>query len=126
MPVVFEKSVPGRRGVTMQAPDVPAGAGVPEEYARGDDLKLCELSELDVRRDGVGWAILGQSQMTYLQVSGDKTHGFAMEYQQGDVKHHYRAAREQFSLEEVAQAFSEYRDGTIEWSIYGKWNRITW
>ena len=83
------------------------------------------LSALDESRDGVGFAILGQSQMTYLQVSGDKTRGFAMEYQVEHTKHHYRATREDFSLEEVEQAFSDYRDGTIEWSVYGKWNPIT-
>ena len=84
------------------------------------------LSTLNVGRDGVGWAILGRSEMTYLQVSGDKTLGFAMEYQEGDVKNHYRATREDFLLEEVAQAFSEYRNGTIDWSVYGDWDRIRW
>lgn len=84
------------------------------------------LSALDVGRDGVGWAVLARSEMTYLQVSGDKTSRFDMEYQEGDVAYHYRAARENFELEEVVQAFGRYRDGTIDWSVYGDWDRITW
>ncbi len=82
------------------------------------------LSALDVSRDGVGWAILARSEMTYLQVGG-KTSGFEMEYQEGDVENHYRAARENFELEDVVQAFARYRDGTIDWSVYGDWDRIT-
>jgi hypothetical protein len=84
------------------------------------------LSALNVGRDGVGWAILARSEMTYLQVSGDKTSGFDMEYQEGDVANHYRAAREKFELEEVAQALARYCDGTIDWKVYGDWDRITW
>jgi hypothetical protein len=64
--------------------------------------------------------------MTYLQVSGDKTLGFTMEYQEGGVDNHYRAAREDFSLKEVAQALSEFRDGAIDWSVYGNWSHVTW
>ena len=84
------------------------------------------LSVLDVGRDGVGWAILGRSEMAYLQVSGDKTSGFEMEYQKGEIENHFRAARENFELEEVVRAFTEYRDGRIDWSVYGDWDRITW
>lgn len=83
------------------------------------------LSALDVSRDGVGWAILGRSVMTYLQVSGDKTAGFDMEYQERDIANHYRAACEDFELEEVVQAFARYRDGRIDWSVYGNWDRVT-
>ena len=38
--------------------------------------------------------------MTYLQVSGGKTLGFTMEYQERGVDNHYRAARDDFSLKE--------------------------
>jgi len=97
-----------------------------EEVVSPTDKQIHQaLSALDEGRDGLGWAILGQSELTYLQVSGDKTRGFAMEYQEEDVKRHYRAAREHFSLEEVERAFSEYRDGMIEWSVYGRWNQIS-
>lgn len=83
------------------------------------------LSALDVSRDGVGWAILARSEMTYLQVSGDKTSGFDMEYQKGDLENHYRAARENFTLEEVVEAFARYRDGSIDWPVCGEWDQTT-
>ncbi len=82
------------------------------------------LAALDDKHDS--WAILGRSEMTYLQASGDKAVGFAMEYQVADIDNHYRAARVDFRLEEVVQAFSEYRAGAINWSTYGKWEPITW
>ncbi len=50
MAVIFEKSVPGRRGV-----DLPSSEGFPpveidSRYRRGESLNMCELSELDVVR----------------------------------------------------------------------------
>ncbi|MEJ2246247.1 MAG: aminomethyl-transferring glycine dehydrogenase subunit GcvPB [Acidobacteriota bacterium] len=50
MPVIFEKSVPGRRGVLLPECDVPNKGEIPEKYLRGQDAELCELSELDVVR----------------------------------------------------------------------------
>jgi hypothetical protein len=84
------------------------------------------LSVLGVGRDDEGWAVLMQTEMDYVQVSGDRTSGFAMEYQTGDTDRHYRAARENFALEQVVRAFADYRDGTIDYSAYGDWSRITW
>jgi hypothetical protein len=85
------------------------------------------LGRLNVRRDGEGFAILGPEEgESYVQVSGDKTIGFDMEYQEGDVTKHYRAKRNDFKLDDVVRAFTEYRDGTIDWGKYGDWERITW
>ncbi|MGA3050505.1 MAG: aminomethyl-transferring glycine dehydrogenase subunit GcvPB, partial [Chitinispirillaceae bacterium] len=50
MPVIFEKSVTGRRGVSLPASDVPVRHTIPERYRRADDAPLPELSELDVVR----------------------------------------------------------------------------
>src|SRR5271157_3870780 len=50
VPVIFEKSVPGRRGVSLPLSDVPETLRVPEKYRRTTDAPLCELSELDVVR----------------------------------------------------------------------------
>ena len=84
------------------------------------------LGRLDVARDGEGFAILARDEMTYIQVSGDWKTGFDMEYQEGDVERHYRASREDISLDEAVQAFIDYRDGRIQWDRYGDWSRITW
>jgi glycine dehydrogenase subunit 2 len=48
--VIFEKSVPERRGVSLPLSDVPETLRVPEKYRRTTDAPLCELSELDVVR----------------------------------------------------------------------------
>ncbi len=45
MAVIFDKSVPGRRGVTLPKQDVPCDASIPAEYRRSTPLKLAELSE---------------------------------------------------------------------------------
>jgi glycine dehydrogenase subunit 2 len=50
MSVIFEKSVPERRGVRLPQCDVPHKGEIPEAYRRGRDAELCELSELDVVR----------------------------------------------------------------------------
>ncbi|MBD3315138.1 MAG: aminotransferase class V-fold PLP-dependent enzyme [Chitinivibrionales bacterium] len=50
MAVIFEKSVPGRRGVRLPANDVPLHTEPPAELARQKEARLCELSELDVVR----------------------------------------------------------------------------
>lgn len=98
-----------------------------EKIANPTDEQIREaLSGLNVGRDGEGFAILERDEMTYMQVSGDQTIGFDMEYQNGDVQKHYRAKRRDFTADEVARALAEYRDGRIDWSDYGQWSRITW
>ncbi len=53
MALIFEKSIPGRKGVTLPACDV-ATADIPNDYRRQAPLDLCELSELDVVRHFTG------------------------------------------------------------------------
>ena len=50
MAVIFDKSVPGRRGVRLPRLDVPDAGEIPERYRRRRPPDLCELSELDVVR----------------------------------------------------------------------------
>jgi glycine dehydrogenase subunit 2 len=50
MSIIFEKSVPGRKGVTLPACDVQKKHQIPGIYRRETDAALCELSELDVVR----------------------------------------------------------------------------
>jgi glycine dehydrogenase subunit 2 len=54
MAIIFEKSVPDRRGVRMSASDVPVEATLDHKYLRGEPLDMCELSELDVIRHFTG------------------------------------------------------------------------
>ncbi|MBN1871636.1 MAG: aminomethyl-transferring glycine dehydrogenase subunit GcvPB [Candidatus Omnitrophica bacterium] len=50
MKLIFEKSVAGRRGVTLPRPDVPKRAIIDGKYTRKDAAPLPEVSELDVVR----------------------------------------------------------------------------
>jgi len=50
MSIIFEKSVEGRRGVSIPACDVPDDPTIPEEYRRAELPNLCEISELDAVR----------------------------------------------------------------------------
>ncbi|NQU39570.1 MAG: aminomethyl-transferring glycine dehydrogenase subunit GcvPB [Lentisphaerae bacterium] len=50
MSIIFEKSVTGRRGVSLPACDVPPASGIPGPCLREEAAELCELSELDVVR----------------------------------------------------------------------------
>ncbi len=68
--------------------------------------------------------ILEQSEMTYLQTSGDPEHGFLVEYQEADTDHHYRA-RQTFDADEVVKAFWAYAQGTQEWKDMAQWEKMT-
>ena len=48
--MIFEKSVPGRRGFHFPACDVDARAAIPAKYKRKEDCPLPEVTELDVVR----------------------------------------------------------------------------
>jgi glycine dehydrogenase subunit 2 len=50
MATIFNKSVPGRKGVSLPECDVPVKAEIPQELRRKSKLNLAELSELDVVR----------------------------------------------------------------------------
>jgi hypothetical protein len=100
------------------------GRPVPIEFS---DAQIRDvLRTLNVKKDGEGFLILGSDDLTYLQVSGDQQVGFDMEYQEGDVSRHFRAERADFTLEEVREALTRYRDGNVDWPRYGKWKKITW
>lgn len=50
MKLVYEKSVPGRRGLRVSASDVPTSVHLRQDLLRDNDAALPELSELDVVR----------------------------------------------------------------------------
>jgi glycine dehydrogenase subunit 2 len=50
MKLIFEKSVPGRRGLTIAKSDVTESINLNEKFLRDNDAELPELSELDVVR----------------------------------------------------------------------------
>jgi hypothetical protein len=79
-----------------------------------DDEILNELASL---RDegGDSFAILGATDMTYIQVAGDQQTGFDLEYQEGSVDAHFKATDKNITLDRVVEAFIAFRDGDIAW-----------
>ena len=97
------------------------------------DKKIPNPSEADIRQavfgldtnKGEAFLILGPTDMTYIQTSGDKKVGFDLEYQEADANHHYRAKRD-FTAEEVVKALVSYSTGSDDWKKTTKWEPITW
>ena len=83
-----------------------------------------ELSTLSTDNDDY-FAILGPSDLTYLQVLGDKNVGFILEYQEGSVEAHFRATDDRIPLEQVVRAFIAYRDGSSDWQEPFTFEKIT-
>ncbi len=50
MKLIFEKSIPGRKGVRPAKSDVPTNIEIDKKFLRENDAQLPELSELDVVR----------------------------------------------------------------------------
>lgn len=79
-----------------------------------DEQIRTELANLNTSNED-SFAVLGNTDLTYIQISGDKTVGFDLEYQQGSVDAHFKATDENISLDQVVEAFISYRDGTLQW-----------
>lgn len=50
MSIIFQKSIRGRKGITLPVSDVPLHHEIPDKYTRSRPAELCELSELDIVR----------------------------------------------------------------------------
>jgi hypothetical protein len=92
---------------------------------------------LDTKKDEA-FLILGPTEMTYIQTTGDQKVGFVVEYQAGDAEHHYRAKprglsqvdrrwpRCDLTADEVVKALVSYSTGTDDWKTMAEWERIHW
>ena len=90
-----------------------------------DEQIRIELGNLNTR-NGDSFAILGPSEMTYIQVGGDRSVGFHLEYQEGSVDAHFQATNEKITLDQVVDAFIAYRHGTTGWRSGFAFKKITW
>lgn len=97
------------------------------------DKKIQNPTEADIRqavfaldtKQGDAFLVLGPTDMTYIQTSGDKEVGFDLEYQETDVEHHYRAKRD-LTADEVVKALVLYSTGSDEWKRIAEWELIRW
>jgi len=83
-----------------------------------------EVDALDTNRDEA-FLILGATDMTYIQTTGDRKNGFLVEYQDSDAGHHYRAKRK-LTADEIGNALVSYSIGSDAWKRAAEWERITW
>ena len=90
-----------------------------------DEQIRIELGDLSTKNED-SFAILGPSEMTYIQVGGDKSVGFYLEYQEGSVDAHFRATGEKITLEQVVSAFIAYRNAKTGWQKAFTFEKITW
>src|SRR5512134_3313570 len=79
---------------------------------------------LDTKQEDA-FLILGPTDMTYIQTSGDPRVGFVLEYQEADAKHHYRAKRE-LTADEIVKALVSYAASTDDWKTAAEWEPIKW
>ena len=69
-------------------------------------------------------ATLGHSELTYLQVSGAVSSGFALEHQEASLERHYRSRAEALSLDEVTDIFQRYARGDESWRQRVAWEHV--
>jgi hypothetical protein len=97
------------------------------------DKKIQNPTEADIRqavfgldtKKGEAFLVLGPTDMTYIQTSGDQKVGFDLEYQQTDANHHYRAKRD-LTADEVIKALTSYCIGSDDWKKATEWEHIKW
>ena len=95
------------------------------------DKKIQNPTESDIRqavfaldtKKGDAFLILGPTNMTYIQIGGDQNVGFALEYQETDAKHHYRAKRD-LTADEIVTALVSYATGADDWKAMAEWELI--
>lgn len=79
---------------------------------------------LDTKKDEA-FLILGPTEMTYIQTTGDQKSDFIVEYQENDARHHYRANRS-FTADEIVKALVSYSTGADDWKTTTGWELLRW
>jgi len=97
-----------------------------ENGRRIEDPNALQIEEHLGTLDGEsnGFAILSESELTYLQAAGGVEAGFAVEYQDGTTDQHYTATAAGISLEDVVEAFRRYTGGDGAWRTMFEWEKI--
>jgi hypothetical protein len=69
------------------------------------------------------FAILAESELTYIQAAGDPVDGFVLEYQAGSIEQHYWSVRDDLALSTVSQAFQLYATSDASWQQLAIWEK---
>src|SRR5262245_19551468 len=80
------------------------------------------LASLDGHRHGL--ATLGDSELTYVQVSGGAETGLVLEYQEGSLDRRYRSVATNLPLDIVTDVFQRYARGDQSWQRGVEWEHM--
>ena len=87
-----------------------------------------DATELDIRGriEGEEFAILAADDDTYLQCAkqNDAPSEYLLEFQEGDLGHHYRAVDDAVPLDRVITTFIKYLRGDESWQSDFEWQRM--
>jgi len=87
-----------------------------------------DATEQDLRGriEGEEFAILAADEDTYLQCAkqNDAPSEYVLEFQEGDLGHHYRAVDDAVAVDRVIATFIKYLRGDESWKSDFAWQRI--
>jgi hypothetical protein len=96
------------------------------------DKKINHPTEADIREAVIAltittkndaFLVLGPADWTYIQTMKRQTDAFDLEYQENDLKHHYRATRN-FTADQIIKAFTSYLTGSDDWKRMAEWEHM--
>jgi len=70
------------------------------------------------------FAVLSEFDARFIQAAGNDMEGFALEYQDGGLNHHYRCANEQLTVDQVIRAFQLYLTKDLRWLTEFEWELV--
>ena len=95
------------------------------EFDNPSDKTIAEyLSSFSDPEDINSFAILQMDDYTYIQCCLVDSKLFMLEYQEGSVDKHFQSV-DDIMLELTIKAFIDYKNGSIDWSIFGQWEKIS-
>lgn len=80
------------------------------------------LRTLDGRLNG--FAILAQSELSYIQAAGGCEEGFTIEHQGGSTDQHFTSGTGDIAFHDVVEAFRAYAAGDDRWRTMFAWERL--
>jgi hypothetical protein len=79
---------------------------------------------LEALKGGIDSFAIITSGKLYMQTAGDTSSGFILEYQDGSIDNHWRAANQAISLEDVVFAFQCFALGDDQWRNKFEWEKF--
>jgi len=93
---------------------------------RFDDPDSATIAKILAELDGDRHVLvtLGESDLTYLQVTGGGPMGLALEFQEGSLDQHYRSTNPDLPLALVTDLFQRYARGDQSWREEVEWVHV--